>query len=85
MNENLENFSYDSKDGVKICTETAAEIQRKIKAFKFDRYSYPKDIVLFQTHFEFFNQAFKSLLSILINITFIFILNSTYFRVKVLI
>ncbi|OXU25228.1 hypothetical protein TSAR_005285 [Trichomalopsis sarcophagae] len=38
MNENLESFTYEPKEAVKICTETASEIQRKIRALNFDRY-----------------------------------------------
>ena len=39
MHENLLQFSYDSINSVKLCTETAAEIRQKIQTLKYDRYN----------------------------------------------
>lgn len=37
VNENLENFCYDSKEAVKICKITAKQLEKIIKNQKFDR------------------------------------------------
>ncbi|XP_011494347.1 PREDICTED: tctex1 domain-containing protein 1-like [Ceratosolen solmsi marchali] len=40
MNDNLESFSYDSSQCIKMCFDTAAKIRQKIHALKFDRYKF---------------------------------------------